>query len=114
MPQFMDGFVEVQGLKKQSASLDRDAWDQLVAVQFKSEVPRGAQSIKYGGSGRCNFVQFRRKGSSSARVRHEAGNSGTASELHTLLGDSSGLKEFNVLFWPLPTRQLIERAPSFP
>jgi hypothetical protein len=88
-----------------------DGWDQVVAVQFTSEVPRGADYIKHTGIGIFNFVQFRRKGSSTAWVRYMTVGEG---EIHTLMGDSKGMKELNVLYLSLPTRQLIEYSLSIP
>lgn len=87
-----------------------DDWDQVVAVQFTSESPKGVESIKEGGIGIFNFVQFRRKGSSSAWVRFKTDlNSGTT-RIATLMGDGSGLKEVNILYLPSPVRSLIEHA----
>lgn len=120
-----------------------DVWDQVVAVQFTSESPvRVEYIVRYrsrlgsiqGSSqesntiGMFNFVQFRRKGSSSALVQYAVlgtrganaagafagGGSGGVLELHTLLRDDGGLKEVNILFLPHPTRLLIEYALSFP
>lgn len=87
-----------------------DEWDQVVAVQFTSESPKGVESIKEGGIGIFNFVQFRRKGSSSAWVRYKTDFKSGNTRIATLMGDGSGLKEVNILYLPSPVRSLIEHA----
>ncbi len=87
-----------------------DEWDQVVAVQFTSESPKGVEQIKAGGIGIFNFVQFRRKGSSTAWVRFKTDLQSGTTRIATLMGDGSGLKEVNVLYLPAPVRSLIEHA----
>lgn len=87
-----------------------DEWDQVVAVQFTSESPKGVESIRTTGIGIFNFVQFRRKGSSSAWVKFKTDLQSGTTRIATLMGDGSGLKEVNVLYLPSPVRSLIEHA----
>ncbi len=84
-----------------------DGWDQVVAVQFTCESPKAASYIKHGGIGIFNYVQFRRKGSSSAHVRYFTSSSGGTTKIHTLLVDGGGAKEINVLILPQPTLELV-------
>lgn len=91
-----------------------DNWDQVVAVQFTSESPKHSAYIDRSGVGVFNYVQFRRKGKTTAWVRYHSNPRKESFELHTLMGDDGGLKEINILILPPPTKRLLAYALSMP
>ncbi|BCU79591.1 hypothetical protein [Luteolibacter sp. LG18] len=92
-----------------------DPLDQVVALQYCCEAPPN-HSVRDMGIGIFNFVQFRRKGSTTARVEYETRPQKDGSALViTKLGveerrgsTSATCKEINVLELPKPTLQLID------
>jgi hypothetical protein len=92
-----------------------DGWDQVVAVQFTSEAPKNSRSYGNSGVAIFNYVQFRRKGSSTSQVSYsvDQGN-GNGARIWTSLVDRSRTKEVNYLILPEPTLELIKYALAFP
>jgi len=92
-----------------------DPLDQVVALQYCCEAPPN-HSVRDMGIGIFNFVQFRRKGSTTVLVQYETKPQKDGSVLViTKLGveerrgsTSAMCKEINVLVLPKPTLQLID------
>ena len=91
-----------------------DNWDQVVAVQFTCEDPSYLPRLPHEGIGIFNFVQFRRKGTTSALVRFARGGDHGETVIRTTLEDSGGPKEMSILFLPAPTREMVSFALTTP